>query len=728
MKSLLFICLMFIVLSSQAQVAINTDGTNPDNSAMLDVKSTTKGLLAPRMTLAQRNAIVSPATGLLVFQTNSTPGYYFNSGTPVVPEWVIVGSNAGQWQTNGNDIYYNLGKVGIGGNNPQARLHVFESSPGFTVAFGELVSNWTSSTNLSIGDANGPAVLYLGQSILSKAYLSWETNAATPADAYFQIGTYGGLNPMLLQAAGGNVGIGPGIPTARLHVAKTASINTALFGTPINDFNFGTNVSIGDDATSSIMYIGQSDENKGYLIWNYSNIPVNASFQIGTYSGANPLLLQVAGGNVGIGTTAPGARLDVRANDNGYARLGDNVTTPNYFFHSEVPGSGGAQNAVYAFRTRSAANSGTSYGIYGSNSAIKGYSFWGDLYSFGVTGYNYNNATRNGGVLGAQDGASYWGALAYKTSASTNYGGYFTSYTTGAGKSSQASIGIGIGAWGDLMGADIHGKVYGVFAEGGNYALFANGDVYKNKLDIHLQENSTGTNTVLYTNVSTEVTIQTSGVATLSNGKVSIAFDPSFAAVASSESPVIVTVTPIGNSNGVYLAEVSGKGFTVVENNAGKSSVTVNYIAIAKRIGYEHPALSDEVIDAAYINNISSGLHNDADIETNGEGLYYENGKLAVGIHPSTLSDPNRPSEENVIPKPAAPVQVAINPNSPTGIGESIVVTAPVVNKETPVIETTISGSGKVQPIQQLVPVNNGNKDWNVSKIGSPEVKPDKAK
>ena len=74
MKTFLFLILTCLAVSMQAQVAINTDGTNPDNSAMLDVKSTTKGLLAPRMTLVQRNAIVTPATGLIIFQTNGTPG------------------------------------------------------------------------------------------------------------------------------------------------------------------------------------------------------------------------------------------------------------------------------------------------------------------------------------------------------------------------------------------------------------------------------------------------------------------------------------------------------------------------------------------------------------------------------------------------------------------------------------------------------------------------------
>lgn len=128
MKSLLIICLMCIVISLHAQVAVNTDGTNPDNSAMLDVKSTTKGLLAPRMTLAQRNTIVSPATGLVVFQTNSSPGLYINSGTPALPSWNLVGGNSGQWLNNGSNIYYSLGFVGIGTTTPDASLAVSNTS------------------------------------------------------------------------------------------------------------------------------------------------------------------------------------------------------------------------------------------------------------------------------------------------------------------------------------------------------------------------------------------------------------------------------------------------------------------------------------------------------------------------------------------------------------------------------------------------------------------------
>jgi len=62
MKSLFFLFFLAISMSVNAQVAINSDGSLPDNSAMLDVNSVDKGFLLPRMTQAQRDYIDSSAT------------------------------------------------------------------------------------------------------------------------------------------------------------------------------------------------------------------------------------------------------------------------------------------------------------------------------------------------------------------------------------------------------------------------------------------------------------------------------------------------------------------------------------------------------------------------------------------------------------------------------------------------------------------------------------------
>jgi autotransporter adhesin len=75
------LCLFLTIARAQTNnVGIGT--TTPAASALLDVSSTTKGFLAPRMTQTQRDAIATPvATGLLIYQTDNTPGFYSYNGT-----------------------------------------------------------------------------------------------------------------------------------------------------------------------------------------------------------------------------------------------------------------------------------------------------------------------------------------------------------------------------------------------------------------------------------------------------------------------------------------------------------------------------------------------------------------------------------------------------------------------------------------------------------------------
>ncbi len=129
-KLTLLLLLSALVLSGalHAQnVAINETGALPHASAMLDVQSTSKGLLVPRMTAAQKSAIAAPATGLMVFQTDGVAGYYYFNGAA----WTQLGANGGFWSANGDDIFNtNSGRVGIGTNTPLAKLEISNSGPG----------------------------------------------------------------------------------------------------------------------------------------------------------------------------------------------------------------------------------------------------------------------------------------------------------------------------------------------------------------------------------------------------------------------------------------------------------------------------------------------------------------------------------------------------------------------------------------------------------------------
>jgi len=130
MKNLNTIIIAIILITNftlTAQVAINTDGSNADPSAMLDVKATGLGLLAPRMAILDRP--LNPATGLLIYQTDSNPGYYYFDGV----YWQkIVGSFEENWFQNGSDIFNtNPGNIYIGTNSSDGhRLNVMNFSYG----------------------------------------------------------------------------------------------------------------------------------------------------------------------------------------------------------------------------------------------------------------------------------------------------------------------------------------------------------------------------------------------------------------------------------------------------------------------------------------------------------------------------------------------------------------------------------------------------------------------
>jgi len=119
MKNLLLPLLLVVTYLTSAQVGIGT--TAPDASAAIEVSSTTAGMLIPRMDQTQRDAIALPATGLLIYQTNNAPGFYYYNGTI----WITFGGSDNDWTVVGNDMYNaNTGNVGIGNTTPSAKFHI----------------------------------------------------------------------------------------------------------------------------------------------------------------------------------------------------------------------------------------------------------------------------------------------------------------------------------------------------------------------------------------------------------------------------------------------------------------------------------------------------------------------------------------------------------------------------------------------------------------------------
>lgn len=99
--------LLWSHLLSAQNIGINETGANPHGSAILDVSSSNKGMLIPRLTTAQRTGIAAPANGLLVYDTNTSSFWFYDGGA-----WVELISGT----INGNtlDEAYNEGGAGAG--------------------------------------------------------------------------------------------------------------------------------------------------------------------------------------------------------------------------------------------------------------------------------------------------------------------------------------------------------------------------------------------------------------------------------------------------------------------------------------------------------------------------------------------------------------------------------------------------------------------------------------
>lgn len=160
-----FFCLLLLLagkLTLAQSIAINSDGSAPDSSAMLDVKSTEKGVLIPRMSSSQRNLIPNPARGLLVFD-ETTLSVWFYSGASWV-ELKGVGS-ANYWMSHTNGIYYNAARVGIG-TTPHSLYPLYVKQPntglGQGIAHFESDDVWHGAISLKNNTTNRQYALVVG--------------------------------------------------------------------------------------------------------------------------------------------------------------------------------------------------------------------------------------------------------------------------------------------------------------------------------------------------------------------------------------------------------------------------------------------------------------------------------------------------------------------------------------------------------------------------------------
>ncbi len=322
---ILSVLLLEITFSAYPQGNVGIGTNTPSSSAKLDIDvssdATKSGLLIPRVALTSTTdatTIPTPATSLLVYNTapagsapnNVTPGYYYNAGTSASPNWVRMITKADNGWTVANtantpagktDNQYVTGKVGIGdysATNPTMQL--------------EVKSATTNTDETAI----------LGQSTgtTGKVYGVLGTTASTTTNASgikgIATGSTGNTNGVWGQS---NSTTGSGVyGYSQTHwgVNGESSTGEAVIG--IANGNGGIGVRGSSTGTSGTKYAGYfAVENAGT---NYGGL-------FSATGGTNNYGLVVSAGDVGIGTTTPIDKFELKNSANKSVLLGGGANT-----------------------------------------------------------------------------------------------------------------------------------------------------------------------------------------------------------------------------------------------------------------------------------------------------------------------------------------------------------------------------------------------------------------
>lgn len=266
--------------SVSQSLSVNTDGSTADASAMLDVKSTTRGLLIPRMSRTERDAIATPATGLLIFQNApDSIGYYYYNGTAWT--WLLSNSNADSlaWRTGGNSAT-TAGTHFIGTTDNKDLVIKTNNAEVMRMATNGAMGLGTNTPGTGIG-------------------------AACRIDIRDENGALSDISQLV--AAGGNAVHSFVKQQGTLAVPAVVNANDVigkLYGKVYNGAGYLTNTQIVFQADGTIT----TTKGPGMIRF----------FTVDTGSNTNIERMSIrATGNIGVGVFAPVARFDVAGNNGG---------------------------------------------------------------------------------------------------------------------------------------------------------------------------------------------------------------------------------------------------------------------------------------------------------------------------------------------------------------------------------------------------------------------------
>jgi hypothetical protein len=466
-----FAFILFTTDISAQSVGINFSGAAPNSSAALDIDvtalGTKKGLLIPRVTLANRtamNPLAIAAQGLLVYQTDGVEGFYYNTSLTTTPNWIYLspsGSN-GRW----DQITAPAGNLSLahGANTTSFTFNGLTNAAAFALSSNSLVLG--DLIDLTVTSTAAPASSNVGVLVIGKSGAN--INSGVSSSGIYSSITNTGTNST-------NMG---GYFSAS-GATSNYGVKTSATGSGTNNFGgwFTAFGGLGNQAVH-----GETNSDGGIGIYGLNNNSTGSFTEIGIYGQKNGAT--GSGTGYGVGGTATGT---------GTYNYGGNFyasgATNNYGAQGSTDADGGiglygvnsstgfnfTQIGVSGQKTGGNAGGSIGYGVYGSATGPGVQNFGGNFYasgasvnygakgssdaSSGVGLYGVNNSTTTGiayGVIGEKAGstAAGTGYGIYGIASGTgnyNYGGFFT--VSGATFTNQAvhgetSTNNGIGIYG----------------------------------------------------------------------------------------------------------------------------------------------------------------------------------------------------------------------------------------------------------------------------------------
>ncbi len=297
--ALILFCLVPGILT--AQVGINTTGNDPDASAMLDISSTDKGMLIPRMTASQRDLISSPADGLTIYNVDDSCFNYYTGKAWTSLKADDLGSHiaTSNIQLDGNRITDGSNNKGLSIDNKGTGTFLTDNNAAFDL---QLESGDSPTLRLYQNNSGG-----WGNSI-------WDI-VGNESNFFIRDVSNGSNLPLKISPGSGNNKI----------VIKSTGVG---IGTESPDTEFDVNGQIRMRTGATNGFIPVSDTN-GVMTWtDPASIGVGVGDNLGNHTATQRLNLDGnyltgtssdggifidANNQVGIGTNSPGAALDVRS-------------------------------------------------------------------------------------------------------------------------------------------------------------------------------------------------------------------------------------------------------------------------------------------------------------------------------------------------------------------------------------------------------------------------------